>query len=323
LRDEFYTIKVKEIKYNSGDQLFNIDSIQIIPEYDKKIFALKSERQIDRIEGHVPFIKATGFQISATQKLLLQISGVDVSLNLNIFRDKRYPFRNKEKKLPVRFLHSLPFLVQIDSIRLTKSYVAYEEVQEDGNEPGKVFFDKLKGKIYNVSNTSEKEGSMEASAQFMDTGLLKATFTFPVSPDKPYTIKGTLIDFELPAINSMLTTAANAKISEGTLDELKFHFSYNDTRSDGSLELNYTDLKMTSLLKKKENVPNRVLTFLLRLVVKKDMDENLPTDKKTGTVLFYRDKRRSIFNYWWKSVLSGVKSVYNLDKITNTQGKKK
>jgi hypothetical protein len=213
--------------------------------------------------------------------------------------------------------------IQVDTVRLTKSYIAYEEFQEDGTAPGKVFFDKLSCNILNVSNHSNKEAVMEATASFMDKGLLTAHFTFPVSPGKPYSVKGKLSDFPLPAVNSMLTTAAHAEISEGNLEALDFHFQYNDSRSDGKVELNYTDLKMTSLLKKKEKVPNRILTFLLRLVVKKDMDDNLPTDKKNGTIQFYRDTHKSVFNYWWKSILSGIKSVYNMDKITDTDGSKK
>jgi hypothetical protein len=38
-------------------------------------------------------------------------------------------------------------------------------------------------------------------------------------------------------------------------------------------------------------------------------------DKRKGNIGFDRDTKRSVFNYWWKSVLSGIKSAYNLDKL--------
>jgi hypothetical protein len=319
---DFYTFKIREVSYNALEQIFNVDSLQITPDLSKHMFAVKTKHQTDRIEGYIPSLKATGVEIKP-ETPRFHVASLNSNFHLNVFRDKRYPFKNKLKLLPVRYLHSLPFSIQIDTIRLAKSYVAYEEFQEDGSEPGKVFFDNLTCKILNVSNCSTKEALMEASASFMNKGLLKANFIFPSSPEKPYSASGKLTDFPLPAVNSMLTTAAHAEISQGNLEELKFRFVYNDTRSNGTLELNYTDLKMTSLLKKKEKVPNRILTFLLRLVVKKDMDDNLPTDKKTGTIQFYRDKHKSIFNYWWKSILTGVKSVYNVDKIADTDGNKK
>jgi hypothetical protein len=40
-------------------------------------------------------------------------------------------------------------------------------------------------------------------------------------------------------------------------------------------------------------------------------------------VEFYRDTRRSIFNYWWKSVFSGIKSAYKLDKLPIKNGEQK
>jgi hypothetical protein len=320
---DFYTFKIREVSYNSVEQTFNVDSIQIMPDFNKHMFALKSKHQTDRIEGYIPSIKAAGFEIKSEQRPLFHVSSLNLNFNLDVFRDKRYPFKNKLKLLPVRYLHTLPVFIQIDTVRLTKSYIAYEEFQEDGAAPGKVFFDKLSCKILNVSNHSNKEAVMEATSSFMDKGLLTAHLTFPASPGKPYSVKGKLTNFPLPAVNSMLTTAAHAEISKGNLEELNFQFKYNDVRSDGTVELSYTDLKMTSLLKKKEKVPNRIVTFILRLVVKKDMDDNLPTDKKDGTIQFYRDTHRSVFNYWWKSILSGIKSVYNMDKITDTDGSKK
>jgi hypothetical protein len=53
------------------------------------------------------------------------------------------------------------------------------------------------------------------------------------------------------------------------------------------------------------------------------MDENDEKSERTGTVEFYRDTRRSIFNYWWKSVFSGIKSAYKLDKLPIKNGEQK
>jgi hypothetical protein len=62
---------------------------------------------------------------------------------------------------------------------------------------------------------------------------------------------------------------------------------------------------------KKDNLK----TFIINtFVLKKNMDDRLPAEKRTGTVLFYRDTTRSTFNYWWKSLSSGLKSAFHLDK---------
>ena len=125
-------------------------------------------------------------------------------------------------------------------------------------------------------------------------------------------------------VNSMLEPMAHAEIQNGILNKMSFNFVYNTYRSDGSLMMDYKDLKIASTRKNKndEKKINEFATFLLNLFVRRDMDKSVATDKKTGDILFYRDNKKSLFNYWWKSILSGIKSVYNLDKIMDTSGKK-
>jgi hypothetical protein len=320
LHDTTYTISVKEVAYSMEKKNFHIDSVRIIP-VDKYTFAKKMKYQADRVEGYIPFINGKGFEIISDKRALFRANTIDLRFHLDVFRDRHYPFKRKSKSLPVKFLHSLPIYLQVDTVRIDKSFVSYEELQDDENKSGKVFFDDIKCKIKNVSNHSSKKTTMETTARFMDDGYLKGSFTFPTSPEKAYTVEGVLTNFTLPKVNSMLTTAGRAKVETGKLDEMKFHFVYNDTRADGKLELNYSNLKMTSLANHKRRI-NKFITFLLRLVLRRDMHDNLPTNQKTGDIHFYRDKQRSIFNYWWKSILSGIKSVYNLDKFKTPEKKK-
>ena len=321
LAKDFYTIRIDRTTFNASDKTMRIDSIHILPDYDKQVFARKSIRQIDRIEGIIPTIQFRSVSITKKGNVSLEASRVSLDFNIHVFRDKRYPFHNTTKTLPIRFLHRLPVSIQIDTVSLGNSYVRYEEFQEAGDSAGYVYFNNLTASIYNVSNLSGKEAVMDAEADFMDAGKLRVHFTFPADPDKEYRVRGTLKNFSLPKINSMLVPAANARVQSGTLEEMKFHFVYNDTRSEGEVALNYTDLKMAS--SKKSNIGRKIITFLLNTFIRNDMDRNTAADKKTGTILFYRDHRRAIFNYWWKSLLSGIKSVYNLDKISNTHSNRK
>jgi hypothetical protein len=319
--EELYTVNLKHVSYSRFTKTFNIDSLQIIPDKDKAAFAIQKVNQTDRIHCILPYIKIKGFEIISLNKPLVYAECINLNTWLDVFRDKRYPFRNKPKDLPMKFLRTLPFLLQIDTIKLLDSYIAYEEFPEEGDKAGHVFFNNIYGTIYNLSNNSTNDTEIDVTANFMNAGTLKGNFSLPSDEQKPYTAKGSLVNFELSKVNPMLTPAANAEISEGKMKELKFNFIYNETRSDGKLEMNYKGLKIITL-KKEERESNKFLTFLLNLVVKDDMNTKGKEDNNTGTILFYRDPRKSIFNYWWKSILSGIKSVYNLDKIMDTDGKK-
>jgi len=109
-------------------------------------------------------------------------------------------------------------------------------------------------------------------------------------------------------------------VESGKMEKLTFRFSFNETRSDGELELNYHDLKLAIFKdegKKKEEEleKDNLKTFIMNtFIFRTNMDEDVPQDKRTGTIAFVRDDNRSVFNFWVKSLVSGIKSAYNLDK---------
>lgn len=150
--------------------------------------------------------------------------------------------------------------------------------------------------------------------------------------DKPASMKGSLSNFPMALLNDILQPQAKVKIESGTISKLTFNFKFNDIRSDGTVDLSYKDLKVISLRKarKKEKkrkdtedvVKNEVLSFVLNIFIKEDAGKAVTGEKKTGTILFYRDRKKAIFNYWWKSLFSGLKSSFNIENDA-AQGKKK
>jgi len=79
--------------------------------------------------------------------------------------------------------------------------------------------------------------------------------------------------------------------------------------------INYEDLKFKGLKKEKSREKDDLKTLLINTIVRNDKDKDVPREKRTGTISFERDRKRQIFNFWWKSLLSGIKgSVLNNDK---------
>jgi hypothetical protein len=64
-------------------------------------------------------------------------------------------------------------------------------------------------------------------------------------------------------------------------------------------------------------------TFIVNnFIVRKDMDATVPQEKRTGKISFDRDQNKSIFNFWAKSMFSGIKSAYNLDRLEDSRMRK-
>jgi hypothetical protein len=161
----------------------------------------------------------------------------------------------------------------------------------------------------------------------MGQGDVSISAIFPLRKNRRSRLTGSIQNFNIPKINSMLTPSTNISVESGEMNKLSFTFSFNNLRSDGKIELNYNDLKLVSFKEgeqkngKSKNADGNDLqkdnlkTFIMNtFIFRKNMDDKVPEEKRTGTVMYLRDNSRSIFNFWVKSVLSGIKSAYNLDK---------
>jgi hypothetical protein len=318
----FYQAHVKSVSMNLTKKTLTLDTIQIKPSLGRRKFMQVYGKEIDHISGMIPYLRLTDVNWLTYPTAKLEVSKILLQMKLQVFRDKRYPFiKHHMTTLPSHYLQQLPIQVSVDSILLKNSYVSYEEFPDGGDSSGIVVFHKLYATITQVHNDPELQTPivMTAYSKFMNAGDLNVSFTFPYNTSAPYYVSGNLTNLPLNRLNRMLGAAAKVKIESGTMTNLKFDFAYTLTKSTGHVELNYEDLKILGLRENKDNeqATSPIKTLLLNAFFKKDMDESVARDKRTGTIEFYRDQKRSIFNYWWKSVFSGIKSAYNIDKLTS------
>jgi hypothetical protein len=343
LMPEFYSCSIKEFDLDLTNRTLDVDSIKITPTRGKLAFGRDRGYETDRISGFIPFFKLRGLKVNYTDTLIIRTSQASLQMSLHVFRDKRLPFRKIEKLMPIEFLQQLPFGLNIDTLELTRSNVEYEEYAEKATEPGSVVFNDLNAVIYNINNDSRETNGktiMIARANLMGDADLRVRSEFPWNDSRKCLIEGTLQDLSLKKVNSLMQSVTNVKAESGKLQKLTFRFAYNAIRSDGKLELNYRDLKLItykdedkvskreakkrkSKLREVNREENKLKSWILNnFIIRKNVNEKDPVDKRTGTIEFYRDVNRSIFNYWWKSLLSGLRSAFDLDRFNDRDNRK-
>lgn len=337
--DALYSFRVKKSTIDLAGKSLSIDTIKIIPSLSKIQFGRKIGFDVDRIEGVIPFIKMNNLKLHYIDTFSVDATTAEIQMFLKIFHDKRLPHKNQRVPLPVEQLRKLRFGLNIDSLIVRKSYVEYEEFPAEAHEAGKVFFDNLRAVIHNVTNDfarNEGKTMMAAEADFMGQGALELKTIFPWKNDDQCLMEGSLKNFPFKTLNSMVEPAANMQFESGKLNRLDFNFSYDQQRSRGKLSLNYEDLKLVSfksdeqLAKDAEKAKGKkrrkkngdddkrdnLKTFIINaFIIRKNLDESVPEEKRTGDIAWERDQVRSIFNYWWKSLFTGIKSAFGLDKI--------
>lgn len=319
--EENYGYSIRRIRLGITDKSVEIDSIKVRPLVGKSAFMARAGKQCSYVDAFIPHLKIRSIDWYTFPTATLQIDHMSIQVITDMYRDKRLPFLQREDRpLPSHLLHRIPVQLKIDTISLKDSFVRYEEMPENGDSTGVVFFDQLNATIIHVHNNRKMEVDtrMTARAKFMGQGDLDAYFTFPYDTLQPYRAAGTLKNFPLVSINKMLGSAAQAKIESGTMRDLKFEFAYTNLRSEGRLELQYENLKVLTLRENKDNEQSvsRIKTLLLNtFIIKKNVNEDRKDDSRAGDIAFDRDTKKSVFNFWWKSILSGIKSAYKLDKL--------
>ena len=141
----------------------------------------------------------------------------------------------------------------------------------------------------------------------MGQGQIDATFQLPYRENEPYFAKGTIGKMSLDQLNPLYRIC----FYPCTIRQLRrphFQFQLYGQSVDRTLTINYQNLKIDGLKKEKSAVINDLKTLLINTVLKNDKDKGVPLEKRTGNIGFERDKNRQIFNYWWKSLFSGIKS---------------
>ncbi len=308
-----YQTRISAIHANSSDLTLTVDSVLLIPQHTKYKFGQAADKQIDRINTFVKKIHVTGLRFDNLRDSSFIASKVDIdSAEVFSFRDKRMPFKeNENKPLPMEALRNLSFAIEVDTIRIKNSTITYEEFPSEGFRSGIISFEKLNATFSNVVNRAyynkPSHCTLTASTYLMGKGLIEASFILPLDDKKPYHAEGKVHSMALSHLNQPLENLAFISIESGKLNQINFNFDYTETSSNGRLTINYENLKINGLKKEKSTVINDLKTLLINTVIKNDKDKSVPTEKRTGTISFERDKKRQIFNYWWKSLLSGIK----------------
>jgi hypothetical protein len=312
----YYILAFGHLKLDKEHKRLNIDTLRIRPRFTKHEHAKRKRVEDDRFHGMITSFAMEGLNFATGDSVFVNASSVKFKLLLDVFRNKHYPFPKRDyMPLPVDALGKLPFDLNIDTVRLIDSRISYEEIGEEADSSGTIYFDKLKAGIFHISTDKTLPPAyLEASASFMGRGKLIMTCQFSNTKEAAI-VKGSLSNFPLARMNDMLGPQAKIQIESGTMLQLNFSFKFNDIRSDGAVDMSYKDLRIASLRKDKDKdkaVRNNLLTLAINTFVKDDAGRYVTGEKQTGVILFYRDRKKAIFNYWWKSLFSGMKSSFAL-----------
>ena len=319
--NKYYDLTVDRISFSSNINQLSFSGIKIDPRYSKSAYQKVIPSQTDYYSGNIANINFTGIDPErwffkhelAGNSVFVQDAKID------IYRDKRTPFNEMQRRsLPQKLIRDfhLPFF--FDSAKVVNASISYSEQLENMPGPGVVWFDRLNCTLSPLTNLTgfladHPNIVLSASASLMDSSMLNVKMNFDMnSPSFRFTAKGSLTPFDMTVLNPMTVNNAQMMVRSGYLNRFDFHFQADSVSSEGELMFAYDNLRISILEQKNGDTKEaKFLSFLANSLVLKSKNPRskvlLPDE-----IYFKRDPKRSIINYWWKTIFSGAKNTFGI-----------
>lgn len=320
--DSLYTFNVKRMEASYRDSSLSVDSIEVIPNYSKRRFAEIAGKQTDR------------FNISAANLFFRKIDlrrffehhdVICPSMDITSFHMVAFRDRNDKREFNIpeslqQLLHDAPVYLKIDTITLSKSFIAYEEISPGKKQAGRLNFNDISAKFTGLTNDSllismDRNLYFNAECNLMDKGKLLASYTFPLKArEMVFECTGLLTGMPMSALNGMLGPAAGIELNQGVIDTMDFKFTAGEESSKGSMKFLYHDLKidMPDAGNKNVKFKDKLSIFVANTFIIKDSNPNNDKGPRVAEMSYTRNKQRFMFHYTWQTIFSGIKETIGM-----------
>ncbi len=310
--------------FEFGNSSLQLDSLLFRPDQDRLAFQKAQIYQTDWTLIRARDIIFGDFSLTDDNGQLritsdtLKMSG----FYLDDYRDKRLPMpTDRYPLLPGEMLDKLPFQLCIGHLETKNAFIAYSEHEKKAVHAGRIFFNEMDIEMLNICNIPERIAEnpyLGISTNFKLVGVARADASIRLNlndPQQHFRMGCYLQAFDMTEMNPVLENLAFLKIHSGKLNSLQFTAKGNKDVATGQMDFLYDNLKIRIIDRKtlKQTFGDNMLAFFANTFVVKKNNPSVLIPRE-GPMYFKRDNRKSVFNYWAKLIMSGVKTSIGFEK---------
>jgi hypothetical protein len=320
--DSFYTFKIDNIICSVKENSLQAERFSVLPNYKDYNFTSRHEFQTDCITAefnHISFVSFSASDYFELNDIIISKVEID-SMDINIFRDRRKKFRHKKKPVLQNILYDYPGKINIDSVHVMNGDVTYTEHGENSKEAGSIRFKKVNADFYHVTNDTvykKQDAYLEFKSEARLMGAAKITFNLKAKlfdSTNTFFLNGNMSRLDVEQLNPLLERNVFIHAQSGIIDTMYFNLTGDNYSTSGEMVLLYHML-FVKVEAQYAVVPASLMQLLVSSITsRRILDANpMPHEKvRTGVIGFVRDPEKFVFNFYYKSILSGIKS--SIDK---------
>lgn len=317
LEQELYEVTVASISFDKKGRIFSLSDLALTPVVPKYQFSNHHNYQLNRFELNMPQIQFRGVTLDSLASRHLEIDTLEFyEPEIEIFRNKQIPRPPgiNPKPLLNEIAHAIDFSLGLNTTIIRNAEIIYEEHKPPSDSPGSISFNELNATITNFRSAlhptfSSDSLHMHAETLFMNAAPLTVDLSYAVFDKRDdHTVRTTLKSLDPKKAQGMFTNVGFVRVEDGIVDHMQAKYTLNDDSASGEVLVLYRDLKVSFLDKQSPNeqkFKQRLTDFFANTFAIKS--NNSGPNPRVGTIKFEREIEKSIFAYWWKSLLSGLK----------------
>lgn len=309
LVNEQFSLKIDSLRWKGTKNELITGSLNYSPRISRDSFFAASSWQKDYLT-----LQADGLRlVDMDAEKLLRDSSLKareihfLSPVISASRNKNIPFEHgREKPMPTKLISSIGMPLQLDSVFITKGTVYVNEVSNITGREGNVIITDLNAGIYDISNQYGASDSLRinANARIFDHHIRSFKYRESYNDSlSGFRMSMRMAPMDLTRLSSVTNPLAAVNVERGRSDTLVARISGNKYASYGEMDFQFRDLKIRMLNKQDTSKKNFLLSF--ENLIANSLVLRSKNNKKS-TIFFRRDREKFIFNYWIKSVFSGV-----------------
>ncbi|WP_298530825.1 hypothetical protein [uncultured Algibacter sp.] len=318
-----YDLKEKQVLLNDVELGFNKNWVAVSREigFQNDIIEFEAkEIGVHQLEPSSEFY--TELDIDAES---VTIEGLQIKLQ----RNKNLPrLKDTTKPMFQGMINAIPIDLELDSISIYNSSVAYGELGLNKPETGYIIIGDINGKITGITNKTKRQEEVVALEASINATLEnKAVLSLDLqAPYKKQTFKVDVgvTNMKFSDFNSTLKPLIGVKMLTGDIQRIQYNMEADNVWSRNHLVFDYKDLSL-EVLKEQDNDKPKRKAFESAIANAAIHPSNMPGDKKysTATYSYKRNIYRSPINYIIHGLIEGFTYIVPKKGIQNLLHKKK